>query len=110
MKKLFTILLIVSVYSCTQGVSQKTSQEMKKEAEFEEVLRKSREASDQNQLVMKKADSASQQVIQKTTEQIVSLKQEVKQLKQELNETDIDPTDGTKFELLPITNNPKDRK
>lgn len=110
MRKILLVLIPFILYSCTEGVSQKTSEEMKKEAEFQEVLRKAKEASEQNQAIIKKADSASQQVIQKTTEQIVSLKQEVKQLKQELNETDINPSDGTKFKLLPITDNTKDRQ
>jgi ribosomal protein L22 len=96
--------------ACTEGVSQKTSEEMIKEAEFQEIMRKAKEASEANKMVMDSADKKATQIVKKTTEQIVLLKQEVKQLKQELNETSIKPSDGAKFKFLPIANDPKDRE
>jgi predicted transcriptional regulator len=96
--------------ACTQGVSQKTSEEMTKESEFQEIMRKAKETSEANKKMMDSADKQAKQIVQKTTQQIVSLKQEVKQLKQELNETSIKPSDGAKFKFLPITDGTEDRK
>lgn len=108
--RLAIIIIMLSVTACTQGVSQKTSEEMKKEAEFQEVMRKANEQRAKNQATIKAADEKTKQTIQKTAEQIVTLKEEVKELKQEINETTVKPSNGAKFKLLPITNGTEDKQ
>lgn len=108
--RLVIIILMIFITACTQGISQKTSEEMKKEAEFQEVMRKANEQRAKNQATMKAADEKTKQTIQKTAEQIVTLKQEVKELKQEINETTVKPSNGTKFKLLPIANGADDKQ
>jgi predicted transcriptional regulator len=110
MRTIFAFIILIMFHSCTEGVSQKTSEEMRKEAEFQEIMRKAKETSEANKKMMDSADKQAKQIVQKTSEQIVSLKQEVKQLKQELNETTINPSDGTKFKFLPIANDSKNRE
>lgn len=109
MRILVAILILFSV-SCSDVVSQQPSEEMKKEAEFQEVLRKARETSSKNRAIMKAADSQSTQIITKTTEKITVLKEEVKELKQELNEIKPDPTiPPIKYKFLPLSDSSENR-
>ena len=101
--RLITIALMLFITACTQGISQKTSEEMKKEAEFQEVLKKANEQRAKNKSTIKAADEKTKQTIQKTAEKIVTLKEEVKELKQEINETNIKSGNAPKFKFLPIT-------
>jgi hypothetical protein len=101
--KLITIILMLFITACTEGISQKTSEEMKKEAEFQEVIRKANEQRAKNHATMKAADEQTKQTIQKTTEKIVTLKQEITELKQEINEVNIKYGVAPKFKLLPIS-------
>ena len=103
-------ILMISMTSCTSGISQQPSEEAKKEEEFQKVLNMAKEQQIKNQQIMKAADEKTNHVITKTSEQIVTLKQEVKQLKQELNETTVKPNTGTKFKLLPIANGTEDKQ
>jgi PDZ domain-containing secreted protein len=103
------IPLMVLISACT-AVSQQPSEEMKKEAEFQEILRKADSVRAANKAAIEAADKKTGEIITKTTEQIVTLKQEVKQLKQEINETSIKPNSGSKFKFLPITNDSKDKQ
>ena len=101
--RLITIILMLFITACTEGVSQKTSEEMKKEAEFQEVMRKANEQRAKNHATIKAADEQTKQTIQKTAEKIVTLKQEVTELKQEINETNIKSGNAPKFKFLPIS-------
>jgi len=101
--RLIIIILMLFITACTEGVSQKTSEEMKREAEFQEVMRKANEQRAKNHATMKAADEQTKQTIQKTAEKIVTLKEEVTELKQEINEINIKSGNAPKFKLLPIS-------
>jgi uncharacterized coiled-coil DUF342 family protein len=101
--RLINIILMLFITACTEGVGQKTSEEMKKEAEFQEIMRKVNEQRNKNHATIKAADEKTSQTIQKTAEKIVTLKQEVNELKQEINETNIKSGNAPKFKFLPIS-------
>lgn len=101
--KLISVIIMWFALACTQGVSQKTSEEMKKEAEFQEVLKKANQQRAKNQATIKAADEKTKQTIQQTAEKIITLKEEVKELKQEINETNIKSGNAPKFKFLPIS-------
>lgn len=100
------LLLLIFLASCN-AVSQQPSEEMKKEAEFESLLRKADSVRAENKAAIEAADKKTEQIITKTAQQIIELKQEVKQLKQELDENTIKPNTGSKFKFLPITDDSK---
>ena len=100
------ILLIIFFASCN-AVSQQQSEEIKKEAEFESLLRKADSVRAENKAAIEAADKKTEQIITKTAQQITELKQEVKQLKQELDENTVKPNTGSKFKFLPITDDSK---
>jgi TolA-binding protein len=100
---------MIFISACT-AVSQQPSEEMKKEAEFQEILRKTDSVRAANKAAIEAADKKTGEIITKTAEQIVSLREEVKELKQELNETSIKPNSGSKFKFLPITDDSKDQQ
>ena len=96
------IPLMIFLSACT-AVSQQPSEEMKKEAQFQEILRKADSVRAKNKTIMQAADKKTGEIITKTTEQIVTLKQEVNELKQEINETNIKSGNAPKFKFLPIS-------
>lgn len=108
--KYITIILIWLALSCNTVSSQNPSEDMADDKEFYEVLKKAEEARQRNKMLMDSMDKKTNHIITKTTEQIVSLKQEVKELKTELNETGVKPSNGGKFKLLPITNGTEDKQ
>lgn len=103
MNRLVVIASIIFLNACTEGISQNPSEDMKKEAEFQEVMRKAKETRIKNQMIIKAADEKAGAIITNATKQIVTLKEEVKELKQEINETNIKRGAPPKFKLLPIT-------
>lgn len=113
--RLLTIILILSLTSCTMVASQQPSEEAKKEAEFHELLKKANTAKETNRATIKAADNNSEKIITKAVTNIVSLKNEVKQLKTKLNEANQkldsvnNDTTGTKFSFSAIPNGEKDR-
>lgn len=110
MIRLLVAILFLFVVSCSDVASQQPSEEMKREAEFQEVLRKARETSAKNRSIIKAADSQSTQIITKTSEKITVLKEEVKELKQELNEIKPDPSvPPIKYKLLPLADSSENR-
>lgn len=102
------ILLLIFLVSCN-AVSQQPSEEMRKEVEFEALLRKADSVRAENKAAIEAADKKTDEIITKTAEQITELKREVKQLKQELNENTIKPNTGSKFKFLPIPDDSKDK-
>jgi hypothetical protein len=112
--RLLTIILTLLLTACTMGVSQQPSKEAKKEIEFYEILKKANAAQEVNRTFIKTADNNSEKIITKTVTNIVSLKNEVKQLKTELNETNkkldsVNSNTGIKFRFSAISADEKDR-
>jgi seryl-tRNA synthetase len=96
------------------GVSQQPSEEEKKEIEFYEILKKANATQEANRTFIKTVDEKTGKIIDVASKNIVSLKNEVKQLKTELNETNkkldsINSNTGAKFSFSAISNNEKDR-
>ena len=111
MKKLLSFLPIILLFNaCQVADSQTISEEQKKDQEFIELIKKI-EATKQLSIISQ--DNATKQetkIVDGAVNTIVSLKEEVKNLKSELNEKNeklngiINDT-GSKFKLLPISNN-----
>ena len=82
-----TLIVIFGLFlgSCIL-VGQDSNEEAKKDSEFLELLKKSKQIQEANKVAIQAADKKTGEIITKTANQIVSLKNEVKQLKTELNE------------------------
>lgn len=111
MKKLLVFLCIVNIFSSCQVVeSQTLNEEQNKEKEFQNLLKKVEETKQQTIISHDKANEKETKIVNGAVDKIVSLKEEVKSLKNELNEKNeklnsiINDT-GSKFRLLPISNN-----
>lgn len=107
MKYIGIILIWISL-SCNSVVSQQTNEEMQKEKEFDELIKKSKEIQVQNQLAISAADEQTKETVKQAAEKIVDLKEEVKELKIEINEVNeklesiSDTNRVVKFQLRPI--------
>lgn len=110
MKK--TILLLCSlifIYSCSDSVGQLPSEEIQKEKEFNELMKKVNETRVKNAEIIDDVSKKTNQIVQQTSETINSLKDENKKLKKEINETGkkyypIDDTiSNIKFTLRPVS-------
>jgi predicted nucleic acid-binding Zn-ribbon protein len=77
--------------SCASGVGQPSSEEAKKEAEFNELLKRAKSAQEINNSAIESANQESGKLIISTTKNIVSLKSEIKELKNELYEVSKKP-------------------
>jgi hypothetical protein len=111
MKKLLSFLPIILLFNyCQVAESQTISEEQKKDQEFIELIKKI-EATKQLSIISQ--DNATKQetkIVDGAVKTIVGLKEEVKFLKSELNEKNeklngIISDTGSKFKLLPISNN-----
>jgi hypothetical protein len=105
MKNFITIVALCLLVSCAEGISQQVSEEAKKDAEYEELIRQARETREINKVTLQRANERTSEIITKTTEKIISLKEEVLELKEEINEiiNQSDTVDlNIKFKLLPI--------
>lgn len=113
--RLLSLIPILFLTACTLGVSQQPSEEAKKEAEFHELLKKANAAKETNRTAIKAADAKTGKIITATTKNIVSLKNEVNQLKSQLNEANkkIDsvvlPDANVPFQLFSIPGSKENR-
>ena len=113
--RLLSIILTISLTACTMAASQQPSEEAKKEAEFQELLKKANAAKEANTTSIKAADRNSEKIITKTVNNIVSLKNEVNQLKSELNEANkkldsiVIPDANVEFKLFSIPGSKENR-
>ena len=108
MKKLLIYsFFTMSLISCNQVISQKQNEELQKEKEFEELMKKVSETREKNKSIMYAAEQKTTQIIQKTSETISTLKEENKNLKQKLEKNETTPNIDTvldiKFTLRPIS-------
>lgn len=109
MKVILLIFLTLSLYSCTTLVGQKQDEEFLKDQQLMKLMNQFSATSANNKMAQGKADNKAKQIVTKAVETIVTLKDENKALKLELNEKNdklngiINDT-GSKFKLLPISN------
>ena len=101
-------LFILFLFGCSVS-AQKTSEELIQEREFEQLMSKVTQTNNRSVLVQEAATKKEAELVTKAVATIVSMKEEIKDLKIELNEVkskldsvSID-TNG-KFMLLPISN------
>jgi hypothetical protein len=111
MKKILSFLpIILLLNSCQVVESQTISEEQKKDQEFIELIKKIEATKQQSIIYQDNATKQESKIVNKAVEKIVTLKEEVKTLKSELNEKNeklngIISDTGNKFKLLPISNN-----
>lgn len=111
----FFIGLSLILNACSDSIGQHPSKELEKEQEFNNLMKKVNETRAKNQTIMSAADKKTAAVIEKTVENITTLKQENKQLKKEINETinKSYPTNDTvsnfKFTLRPVSDGKENR-
>jgi hypothetical protein len=111
MKKILSFLPIILLFNSCQVVeSQTISEEQKKDQEFIELIKNIEATKQQSIISQANATKQETKIVDGAVKTIVSLKEEVKSLKSELNEKNeklngIISDTGSKFKLLPISNN-----
>jgi hypothetical protein len=111
MKKILSFLPIILLLNACQVVeSQTISEEQKKEQDFIELIKKIELTKQESIISQDNATKQESKIVNGAVEKIVTLKEEVKTLKSELNEKNeklngIISDTGSKFKLLPISNN-----
>jgi len=102
-------LFILFLFGC--GVAaQKTSEEVEQEREFQQLMSKVEETNNRSVQVQEAASKKEAELVTKAVEKIITLKNDVKILKSELNEVkarldSVSIDTCNKFVLLPISNN-----
>ena len=107
---LFFLCIVLVSYSCQSVESQPLSNEQREDQQFQDLLKKIEETKQQTIVSQNKATEKESKIVNGAVDKIVSLKEEVKNLKSELNEKNeklngIINDSGSKFKLLPISNN-----
>jgi hypothetical protein len=111
MKKILSFLPIILLLNACQVVeSQTIIEEQKKEQDFIELIKKIELTKQESIISQDNATKQESKIVNNAVEKIVTLKEEVKTLKSELNEKNeklngIISDTGSKFKLLPISNN-----
>jgi hypothetical protein len=111
MKKILSFLpLIILLSSCQIAESQSISEEQREEQAFKQLINKIEETKRETIISQEKATKQESKIVNGAVEKIVTLKEEVKNLKSELDEKSktingIISDTGSKFKLLPISNN-----
>lgn len=110
MKNIFLFIFTISIYSCQSVESQTISEEKKKEQAFQELIKKIEATKQESILSQENASKQEAKIVDGAVNKIVSLKQEVMNIKNELDEKNqklngILNDTGSKFKLLPISNN-----
>ncbi len=108
MKRLIPFLAATVLYGCTQVVSQETSEDAKRDAEFQKLLQEAKQTRENTKLYLQEADKETVKLVEKTKEKIAVLEEEVTVLKETINE--IKNTNDTidlniGFKLLPVSGN-----
>ena len=98
-------LIFIFLFGCTL-TAQEPSKDLMKDAEFEQLLKKVEQTSIDGIKVQEQADKQQKTIINETVNKIVSLKNELNEVKSKLDSIDNDT--GSKYILLPISNNKKD--
>lgn len=116
MKKIFFLIgLSFFIHSCSDTIGQQPSQEMKKEEEFNNLMKKVNDMRAQNQAIMSAVDKQTKDVVEKTAKTISTLKEENKVLKNAINETGKkynsigDTVSDIKFTLRPVSDGKENR-
>ena len=100
-------ILLIFLFGC-QAIGQKENDNIKEDAEFKNLLNKVEANTQASGEVQKKASESQTKIVKETITKIVTLKEENKDLKKQLNEVkvrlDSVSTDmGISIKLLPIS-------
>jgi hypothetical protein len=107
-------IIILFAYACQSTTAQKVDETIKKDQEFEVLLKKVQANNIFSLKVQVAAQKAQTQIVTETVEKITNLNETVTTLKLELNEVkaaldSVSSDTGSNFILLPISKNKKDR-
>ena len=98
-------VVFIFLFGCSV-TAQEPSKELNKDAEFEQLLNKVKQTTIEGVKVQEEADMQQKTIINETVNKIVSLKNELNEVKNKLDSIDSDT--GSKYILLPISNSKKD--
>jgi esterase/lipase len=98
-------LIFIFLFGCTL-TAQEPNKDLTKDAEFEQLLKKVEQTTNEGVKVQEQADKQQKTIINETVNKIVGLKNELNEVKSKLDSIDSDT--GSKYILLPISNNKKD--
>ncbi len=101
--KYLSLIFIVFLYACQGTTAQSPSKDMQEDKEFQDLLNKVSATQEATAQTQKSAEEKQSKIVDKTVTKIVDLKNEVNELKQELNSIHNDT--ARKFKLLPISDN-----
>ena len=99
--KYLTFIFIVFLYACQGTTAQPPSKDMQDDRDFQDLLNKVSVTQQASAETQKSAEEKQAKIVDKTVTKIVDLKNEVNELKQELNSITSDT--ARKFKLLPIS-------
>ena len=102
-------LFIFFLFGCTVS-AQKATEEVEQEREFNKLMSRVAETNNRSVEVQQAASKKEAELVTKAVSTIVAMKSEIKDLKIELNEVkskldSVTIDTGSKFMLLPISNN-----
>jgi hypothetical protein len=99
------------LYGCNRVESQEINEDTKRDREFQELMKKAKEAEHKNRVVLQVAEEQSVKLIEKTKTKIVTLENQVTVLKETINEiTNPDTVDlNLGFKLLAISSDKENR-
>jgi hypothetical protein len=98
-------LVFIFLFGCSV-TAQEPNEELNKDADFEQLLNKVKQTAIEGTKAQQEADKQQKTIIKQTVNKIVSLKSELNEVKSKLDSMDNDT--GTKYVLLPISDNKKD--
>jgi len=93
--------LMIFLFGCSV-TAQKPSNDLKDDAEFQALIKRTEESAKQSVVAQAKADEAQKQIVMETVSKIVKLKTELNEVKAKLDSIDIDT--GSTYIILPISN------
>lgn len=102
------LLFVICSYSCQSTTAQNIEDDIRKDQEFQELLKKVEENNRATILAQDNASKMQTQIVKQTANNIVTLKEENKDLKVELNEVkikfdSINNDWGDSINILPIS-------
>ena len=109
MKYLF-VILIVCMYGCQNITAQSKDKTLEKDADFENLMKQVKNNDELTFKISADATNEQNQIVQETVNKIVALKEENKDLKEQLNETKAKLDIASIDTLIPFTISPISNK
>ena len=109
MKYLFVILIMV-MYGCQNITAQSKDKALQKDADFENLMKQVKNNDELTFKISADATNEQKQIVEETVNKIVALKEENKDLKEQLNETKAKLDIASIDTLIPFTISPISNK